>query len=67
MQIRDILIKDHILIICSENAEPDFTGLSIDASYQISVHLAKTVSAEMNLIFSIVFNFSLIFFTNFQV
>jgi hypothetical protein len=24
-------------------------GLSIDASYQISVHLAKTVSAEMNL------------------
>ena len=25
MQIRDILIKDHILIICSETAKPDFT------------------------------------------
>ena len=59
-------------------------GLSIDASYQVSVHLAKqrtfyrcflpsfgsfgqTVSEEKNLIFSIVFYFLQIFFTNFQV
>jgi hypothetical protein len=37
-------------------------GLSIDASYQVSVHLVSEVSEEKNLIFSIVFYFLLIFF-----
>jgi hypothetical protein len=37
-------------------------GLSIDASYQVS--FGQTVSEEKNLIFSIVFYFLLIFFTN---
>ena len=42
-------------------------GLSIDASYQVSVHLAKQFQRRRILIFPIVFYFLLIFFTNFQV
>ena len=41
-------------------------GLSIDASYQVC-SFGQTVSEKKNLIFSIIFYFLLIFFTNFQV